>query len=272
MVIISLRWAIVALCLTAARSRQLIDALPELRRNWARVLMMAAGGFSAFNALFYVAAHYTSGVNIAILQGTVPIFVVLGAVVLHRARVGPIEVLGIGATLVGVAEVATAGDLAAIAAFRLNVGDVLMLIAGALYAGYTLALAKRPRVANLTFFSAMAAMAFLTSLPLLGYEVATRTVVWPTGKGWLIIAFIAIFPSFLSQLGFIRAVQLIGPGRAGLFANLVPVFGALLAVGLLGEPLAPYHVIGLCLVVGGIFAAESAGRARAAAGARDAGR
>ena len=41
---------------------------------------------------------------------------------------------------------------------------------------------------------------------------------------------------------FIRGVQLIGPGRAGVFVNLVPVFGAFMAVGLLGEPLATYHL------------------------------
>jgi drug/metabolite transporter (DMT)-like permease len=270
MVIISARWAIVASCLAAITSRQLIDALPEIKRDWPRILAMAACGFSAFNALFYVAAHYTSGVNIAILQGTVPIFVVLGTVVLHRARVGPIEAVGIAATLVGVAEIATAGRLAAITGLRFNLGDVLMLVAGVLYAGYTLGLARRPRVANLVFFSAMAMMAFLTSLPLLGYEIATATVQWPTLKGWAIIAFIAVFPSFLSQLAFMRAVQLIGPGRAGLFANLVPVFGAFLAVAILGEPLAPHHIVGLCLVIGGIFAAETAGRARARMDAREA--
>ena len=263
MVIISVRWAIVASCLAAITSRQLVASLPQLKRDWKRILVMGACGFSAFNALFYVAAHYTTGVNIAILQGTVPIFVVLGAAVLHRVRVGPIEIVGMAAALVGVAEIATAGRLATIAAFRFNLGDVLMLVAGLLSAGYTLALARRPRVSNLMFFSALATMAFLTSLPLLGYEIATGTVEWPTLKGGAIILFIAIFPSFLSQLGFMRAVQLIGPGRAGLFANLVPVFGAFLAVIILGEPLALYHVIGLCLVVGGIFAAETAGRARA---------
>jgi drug/metabolite transporter (DMT)-like permease len=53
-----------------------------------------------------------------------------------------------------------------------------------------------------------------------------------------------------------RGVELIGPARAGLFVNLVPVFGSLLAVVLLGEPFAPYHALGLALVLGGIWLAE----------------
>ncbi len=45
-------------------------------------------------------------------------------------------------------------------------------------------------------------------------------------------------------------------GRAGLFVNLVPIFGALLAVLILGEPFAAYHAVGLTLVLGGIWLAE----------------
>jgi drug/metabolite transporter (DMT)-like permease len=51
-------------------------------------------------------------------------------------------------------------------------------------------------------------------------------------------------------------VELIGPGRAGVFVNLVPAFGALMAVVLLGEPFAAYHVAALALVVGGIAIAQ----------------
>ena len=224
---------------------------------------MAACGFSIFNALFYVAAHYTTAVNMAILQGSRPVFVVLGALVLHRVRIGVVQVLGIVATLLGVAVVATHGHLATLAAFRFNFGDALMLLACFLYAGYTLALHDRPKVPSLIFFSAMALIAFLTSLPLLAWEVVSGTVLWPTLKGWAIVAFIALFPSFVAQLAFMRGVQLIGPGRAGLFANLVPPFGAFLAVIILGEPFGLFHLVALLLVVGGILAAETAGRRRA---------
>ena len=79
-------------------------------------------------------------------------------------------------------------------------------------------------------------------------------------EGWLILLFIALFPSFLAQLAFMRGVAMIGPSRAGLFANLVPIFGALGAVMILGEPFALYHLAALVLVIGGILLAETAGR------------
>jgi drug/metabolite transporter (DMT)-like permease len=99
----------------------------------------------------------------------------------------------------------------------------------------------------------------VTSLPLVAYEMAAGTVQWPTPKGWLIMLFIGLFPSFLAQLFFMRGVELIGPGRAGLFVNLVPVFGALMAVLILGEPFHLYHAAALVFVLGGIFIAERVG-------------
>jgi hypothetical protein len=103
--------------------------------------------------------------------------------------------------------------------------------------------------------------ALLLTLPLLAFEVAAGAVVWPDGRGLAILLFVALFPSLLSQIFFMRGVELIGPGRAGLFVNLVPVFGALLAVVVLGEPFRPYHALALLLVLGGIWLAER-GRAQ----------
>ena len=60
----------------------------------------------------------------------------------------------------------------------------------------------------------------------------------------------------LAQLCFLRAVGLIGPGRAAIFTNLVPIFGPILAIFLLGEPFHAYHAMALVLVLGGITLAE----------------
>jgi drug/metabolite transporter (DMT)-like permease len=189
-------------------------------------------------------------------------------VALYGARVGPLQALGILVTLAGIVVVAAQGRFATLLAFRFNEGDALLLVGCLLQAGYTLLLRNRPNVSSLALFSALAAIAFLTSLPLLAAEVALGAALWPSAEGWAILLYIALFPSFVAQLGYMRGVQLIGPGRAGLFNNLVPIFGALFAVALLGEHFAPYHLVGLLLVVGGILTAETAGRAGARA-ARD---
>ncbi len=267
MIVTSLRWAIVSVVLLAARPGRIGAAWPELLRNWRRIFFLSACGFSFFNALFYLSAHHTTAVNIAIIQGAIPVFVVLGALVVYGVRLGPLQIAGIVATLIGIAIVATQGHLATLASFQFNEGDAIVLAACALYACYTLALRDRPPIPALTLFMALSIIAFVTSLPLVAYEMIAGTAQWPTPKGWLVLLFIALFPSFLAQLSFMRGVRLIGPGRAGLFANLVPIFGALLAVLILSEPFRGYHLLALVLVSGGILVSETSGRRRDASAA-----
>ena len=81
----------------------------------------------------------------------------------------------------------------------------------------------------------------------------------PSARGWALVPFVGLLPSFVARILFIHAVALIGPARAGVFLNLTPVLGPLLAVLLLGEPLAPYHALAPAMVLGGIWIAEHGG-------------
>ena len=234
--------------------------LTRLRSSWLLLILGGALGFTGFNALFYVGAHYTSGVNIAIIQGAVPVFTMLGALLVFRARFSPLQIAGLVLTLAGVGIVATKGDLASLSSLRFNIGDVDILLACLFYAAYTLALRGRPNVSALGLFAVMAGVAFATSLPLLAWDVLYGDFFWPTPKGLVILLYVALFPSLLSQIFFIRGVELIGPARAGLFVNLIPVLGAIMSIGFLGEAFALYHILALGLVLAGICIAESVGR------------
>ena len=63
------------------------------------------------------------------------------------------------------------------------------------------------------------------------------------------VAFVGLGPSLVAQLFFMRGVEMIGPNRAGLFVNLVPIFGAILAVLLIGEPFGVAQGLALALVL-----------------------
>src|SRR5690606_41566406 len=96
----------------------------------------------------------------------------------------------------------------------------------------------------------------LSSLPLLFVEAAQGAVIVPDWQGWASIAYLVIFPSLLGQVFYIQAVELIGSNRASLFVNLLPLWGALLAVALLGEAFHFYHAAALVLILAGIGLAE----------------
>ena len=251
-----LRWTLPVALLGVALHQQLLAHRQALAERWPLVLLMGTLGLTVFNALMYVAAHHTTAVNITILQGSMPVLVLVGALLFYGTRIRGWQIIGMAVTLLGALLVATRADPATLTSLSFNIGDLWMLAACGLYAGYTVALRTRPPVPGLVFFAALAGVALLTSVPLMAYEIASGTVTWPTLHGWLIVLYVRLFPSFVSQVLFMRGVELIGPGRAGLFVNLVPIFGALLAVVILGEPFAAYHAVGLALVLGGIWLAE----------------
>ena len=260
MTLVSLRWLIVSAIMAFTQRRTIRADLTRLRSSWLLLILGGALGFTGFNALFYVGAHYTSGVNIAIIQGAVPVFTMLGALLVFRSRFSPVQIAGLVLTLVGVGIVATKGDLASLSTLRFNIGDVDILLACLFYAAYTLALRGRPNVPALGLFTVMAGVAFATSLPLLAWDVLYGDFFWPTPKGLVILLYVALFPSLISQIFFIRGVELIGPARAGLFVNLIPVLGAIMSIVFLGEAFALYHILALGLVLAGICIAESVGR------------
>ncbi len=260
MALTSFRWVGVCLILPFLLRRQIAAHWPQVRAHWLFIALLGIVGFTAFNTLMYVAAYSTSAINIGILQGAIPIFVLLGAFLVYRIPIGGMQALGVLLTLLGVAVTASRGDIHALTNLRFAGGDLLMILACLFYAGYTVAVRNRPSMPPLVFFSVAASFACLISLPLLGVEIALGQYHAPTPTGWIILAFTVVGPSMLSQLSFMRAIELIGPGRAGVFVNLVPVFAPILAVLIVGEPFGLHHALALALVLGGIFIAERLGR------------
>jgi len=257
MAVTFLRWLISFAALVFVTGRLVRSEWRLLAPAWPYILVMASLGFTAFNALFYAAAHHTTAVNIAIIQGSTPIFVLLGTVA-FGARLRMMQIVGVLGSIAGVILTASHGDFGVLSALAFNRGDAWLLIASILYAVYTLALRWRPPTTGLAFFMGLAAAACLTSLPLVVGEGLMGQLKWPSAWGWMILLYIALLPSLLCQVFYIRGIELIGPGRASTFYNLIPVFGALLSTVILEEPFAAYHVLALGLVLGGIALAERA--------------
>jgi drug/metabolite transporter (DMT)-like permease len=256
MTLTCLRWAVALVPILIAARHSLRHDWPALRARWVYLAIMGAAGYTVFVALFYAAAHRTSALNLSIIQGAIPALVLIGARVFLGVRFSALQALGALITMFGVVVIAAQGDPAKLRALAFNSGDVMMVVASLLYAGYTVGLRQRPNVSGVSMLAAMAVAAFVTSVPLMIWEIVSGGFLWPTGGGLLVLAFVALGPAFIAQLTFMRGVELIGPGRAGVFVNLVPVFGAIMAVVVLSEPFAAYQVLALLLVVGGIAVAQ----------------
>ena len=261
--LVLLRWVLVFLAMGFLLRGRIIPAWRTARPRMVWIFFMGVTGFTCFNTLFYFAAHNTPAVNLGILQGTIPVWVLIGAFIIYRTRVRGVQFCGVLLTFFGVLVLALRGDFFALAApGSINPGDLMMLAACFAYACYTVGLKKRPQIGGLEFFFFLSAAALLSALPLALHEILSGAAQFPSARGWLVLAYVAIFPSCLSQIFYIRGVELIGPGRAGAFLNLVPVFSALCAV-FIGERLQLFQIAALVLVLCGIWLSEKSGRREA---------
>ncbi len=252
MLLIFFRWGFVVVILLSLYWRQMIDEWPIIRPRLKWLLIMGGCGLSLFNAFFYIAAHSTTAVNLGIIQSTMPGMILLGSFMFFGDRINRLQFSGLLLTLLGVGVIVTQGSLEQLMQLTFNHGDLLMIFACSFYAMYTVGLKSRPKISGMVMLAYFSVAAFLMTIPLMIFESFIYGTVMPGVRGFAIVFYIAMVPSFLSQIFFMRGVDLIGPGSAGLYANLVPIFSAIMAVLLLSEEFELFHLAAMLLVFGGI--------------------
>jgi drug/metabolite transporter (DMT)-like permease len=256
------RWSGALLLLAPFAWRPVLADAKRLAAHWRIVLLLGLLGVAAFNALLYSGLHYTTATNSLLIQAAIPPLIAIFAFALFRDITNRLQIAAIVMSMTGVVIVVCQGDPTVLLHLKIGLGDALVLIASAAWAIYTVLLRKRPAVHPLSFLACTFAIAVAAMAPLAGFEAAQGQVVtWgPPALGAM--AYVAVFPSLIAYLLYTRGVDLIGPARAGQFVNLLPLFGAVLSVLLLGESLDGYHLLGGGFIIGGIAGFAAAGRLR----------
>jgi len=251
-----IRWLLVVLVLLPFAWRHMVQDKSLIVKRWWFFMFAGGVGMALFNLFMFLALNYTTAINISIEQASMPVFIIMANFLILAQRVTALQIVGVVISIIGVLVTASEGDLVHVVKAGFNKGDVIMLMACFFYATYTFVLRWRPQVHWLTFMCLIAVGAFIMSVPFALFEVNQSGFTSPKISAWLLLLFIVIVPSITSQLSFAKSVELIGGNRAGLFINLVPVFGSILAVLIIGEQFQLFHAVGMVLVIGGILLAE----------------
>lgn len=251
-----LRWTFACLALLPFAFPHLKKDWPEIRKHLLFLMLLGATGFACFNNLMYLSLNYTTAINVAIEQASMPLIVFGFNYLLFRTATTLFQTLGYLITLAGVAVTVTKGNLFSLGGYELNIGDLFMLAAIAFYGIYSVLIRNKPDIHLFSFMFVLGFSALLATIPFVAYEVATDTLLWPDLTGWGVVMYAALLPSLVSQLFWVMGLEKIGSNSGGVFVNLVPVFGAILAILILGENFEAYHGIGLILVLGGVTLAQ----------------
>jgi drug/metabolite transporter (DMT)-like permease len=246
-------------------------AWKHLKRDWSTIrarlgimIGISIAGISAFNSLQYWALEHTQALNTLLLQSAGPLFVAGWSLVLLGVRLTLAQAGGIALSLVGVLVILLHGDLTALTSIEFNKGDIIFTVAMAIFGLYSVLTLKRPKIHGLSFVGFTFGCGAACLVPLLIWELCSRPPMQLNTNNLLILFYVAVFPSALAYLCFNRGVQLIGANRAAPFFHVVPVFGAAMAMGFLGERPQLFHIVGFALVLTGVYVASRKASAPAA--------
>ncbi|HYD31020.1 MAG TPA: DMT family transporter [Azospirillaceae bacterium] len=246
------RWALGFLIVLPFAWKALRRDRAAIRQGWKMLAVLAFLGIAAFNTLVYLGLQTTTAISGLLMQSTMPVLIMALSFVLLGDRITPRQGVGVVVSLVGAVVVITRGDMGALVGLALNRGDLLIFLAVVGYAFYSVLLRRRPPIGPVSFLAVTFGMGAAMLLPLVAWEGMTGRVPELNRVTLLSVGYVTVFPSILAYLCFNRGVQLVGPNRAGLFIHLLPLFGSVLAVMLLGEAFLPAHAIGMALILGGI--------------------
>lgn len=204
----------------------------------------------------YYGLRQTTATNAALLNAASPVSLALLSVVFLKERLSRRAVLGMLLSVLGVAVIVTRGSWEVVARSQYNPGDLLLLatqVSWGIYTIYGRQIMQRVSPLAATTYTYMAGALFL--VPASGlldwgqWSLATTT--WPS---WIAIVYQIILGTF-AHFWFYDAVAIIGPSRAGIFLNLVPVMAIVIAYVFLHEPVTIPHLIGGAIVISGILVA-----------------
>jgi drug/metabolite transporter (DMT)-like permease len=257
----ALRWWL-TLALLLPLGWRVLRQRQALAARWPYFALLGLLGVGSFNALQYLAVQTSTPLNVTLIGASMPVWMLLVGLVVYGVRPGLQQVAGAMLSLTGVLLVLSRGSLQALQQVRLVPGDLFMLVAVALWAGYSWMLARPPASmrdaqrpdwnwAELLLAQVLFGVVWATA------AAGTEAVAAPAPIHWtpalmLALVYLALGPSILAYRCWGIGVATAGPTAAGFFQNLTPVFAALLSTALLREAPHWYHFGAFVLIAAGI--------------------
>lgn len=251
------RWLTACLILLPFSLRLFKGQKAILQANKGYIFLISLLGVAMFNTLIYTAVHYTTAINAILVNSFIPISILIVSFFMYGEKVSLFKALGILISFSGVVIVLTEGNLLMLFDFKLNKGDILVLIAGFCWALYSNLLKKYPKELNpIVFMQCIAVVGLIILTPFVLTEIfILKKEIQINTLSIFSIGYTGIFASLAAFLSWNRAVREAGASKVAPLIHLMPVFGSILAVVFLGETFALYHLTGILTVFSGIFLA-----------------
>jgi len=216
------------------------------------LLILGLFGIFGYNVLFFKGLSLIEAGRASLIIATCPIFLTLASALFLREKITPLQILGILLSVSGAALVITHGDPRQLFAGAFGWGETCLI--GCVLCWVVYAIVGKKIIAELTPLVTVTFSCLLGALALLPPALADgllSSLPRLALLDWAAILYLALFGTVIGFVWFYQGVHHLGPTRAGLFINFVPLCALLFAWLLLDETLTFSLAAGAALVVSG---------------------
>lgn len=248
------RWAIAGVLLGFVARQELWAQRRAILAVWHQYVVLGFCGMLVCGAWVYLGARTTGAMNISLIYAASPVLIALGAVLWLGERFRWTQVAGVVVALAGVVHVVVQGQWLALGQVQWVVGDAWIVAAMVAWAAYALLQKLWPSPLGSTArLAAICAGGVLTLIPCAVWEAQLpETPAWSWAATGLVVA-AALFPGLAAYWIYGAAQKVLGASRVAVTLYLGPLYAALAAWGVLGEPLGVHHLVGAALILPGVY-------------------
>lgn len=252
------RWTIALILFTPICWHELKNYKQKIINNWITFSLLGVTGLMGFNMSVYAALQYTSAINVGLINSFSPAYVTLLSLLFLKEDIGIKQWLGIIISFIGTVWVISSGNWQVLYSFTFNIGDILVLFGIFLWGIYSLVLKTYGNIVpQKIILIASIGMGLVFTLPLIIFENYQLGLIWIQKLNvyhYLSFLYFGIFPTIVAFLFFNRGIIKIGPSKASVFMNFIPIYTTILGILFLQEILAYSHIIiGGVLIIFGVY-------------------
>jgi drug/metabolite transporter (DMT)-like permease len=218
------------------------------------VVLLGLSGVFAYNYFFFSGLKMISASRASLIVATNPAFIALLSAILFKERVGLSRCLGIILSVGGAAIVVSRGNPLTILQGDFGLGELNIFGCVASWVAYSLigksAMKDLSPLLAVTYACVIGAACLL---PAALHEGITQSIGHYSLSVWLGVFYLGLFGTAVGFIWYYEGIKSIGPSRAGVFINFVPVSAILLASLVLKEAMDAALAIGAVFVVGGVY-------------------
>jgi drug/metabolite transporter (DMT)-like permease len=248
------RWISVWFILIPFTYKEIFMNIAYIKKNFLVISFMGVITISTFNSVVYFALNYTQVINAVLVLAAIPALTIILSSLMKIEKTNLFQIFGLFLSIVGIGAIISNGELQRIISLNFNKGDLWMLVCVLSWALYSTLLKKyQLKISQFSLIQLMVSVGILFLIPQFFYEQSIGLDVNFNKAFFLILFYVVIFPAIAAYYCWQKGVEIIGPNRATMFIQLMPLFSAVMAIIIFNEKSELYHFAGAIFIVSGIY-------------------